>query len=208
MESINDIIANTYSVFPLIGQNRTEIHQLATEIAKLKPKNILEIGTQYGGTFNVFCKLASNKKISIDLPEGIHGGLPVWMTQQRNQYFLDNFNDVHFLSYDSHLQSTLDFAEGLLHDEKVDVLFIDGDHTYDGVEQDFNMYRRLVRPSGLIVFHDVNYMDFDDTCEVHQFWKDLCDDEEFVNNSKWEINHHCSWVPSRSVMGGIGVFVT
>jgi predicted O-methyltransferase YrrM len=37
----------------------------------------------------------------------------------------------------------------------LDVLFIDGDHTYDGVKADYQMYRPLVRKGGLIAFHDI-----------------------------------------------------
>jgi len=37
----------------------------------------------------------------------------------------------------------------------VDLLFIDGDHSYEGCRLDFEMYRDLVAPDGLIVFHDI-----------------------------------------------------
>ena len=40
--------------------------------------------------------------------------------------------------------------------EPLDLLFIDGDHSYDGVRADFELYGRLVRPGGLIALHDVN----------------------------------------------------
>ena len=40
---------------------------------------------------------------------------------------------------------------------KVDILFIDGDHTYKGVKQDFSNYEHLVRAGGFIVFDD--YLD-------------------------------------------------
>ena len=40
--------------------------------------------------------------------------------------------------------------------EKLDFLFIDGDHSYDGVKADFEMYAPMVRPGGLIAFHDIN----------------------------------------------------
>jgi hypothetical protein len=34
-------------------------------------------------------------------------------------------------------------------------LFIDGDHTYEGVRRDFEMYSPLVRKGGIIAFHDI-----------------------------------------------------
>ncbi len=36
-----------------------------------------------------------------------------------------------------------------------DLLFVDGDHSYRGVKRDFILYRDLVRPGGLMVFHDI-----------------------------------------------------
>ena len=37
----------------------------------------------------------------------------------------------------------------------LDLLFIDGDHSYEGVRDDFRGYRGLVAPGGLIAFHDI-----------------------------------------------------
>lgn len=38
----------------------------------------------------------------------------------------------------------------------IDVLHIDGDHSYDGVKSDFNIWVPAVRPGGIVMFHDVN----------------------------------------------------
>ncbi len=43
----------------------------------------------------------------------------------------------------------------LVGEERVDLLFLDGDHSYEGVRSDFLQYSPLVRPGGLIVFHDI-----------------------------------------------------
>lgn len=45
---------------------------------------------------------------------------------------------------------------GELEGRPVDLLFIDGDHDFAGVESDFLMYSRLVRPGGFLVFDDAN----------------------------------------------------
>jgi predicted O-methyltransferase YrrM len=37
----------------------------------------------------------------------------------------------------------------------VDFLFIDGDHRYEGVLADWRDYAPLVRPGGLVAFHDI-----------------------------------------------------
>lgn len=69
---------------------------------------------------------------------------------------------------DSHDNSTLEHLKSLLGGGSIDFLFIDGDHTYEGVKRDWEMYSPLVRPGGLVAFHDVagNY----ETTQVKRLW--------------------------------------
>jgi len=39
-------------------------------------------------------------------------------------------------------------------DRQIDLLFIDGDHTYEGVKRDWELFNPHVRPFGIVVFHD------------------------------------------------------
>ena len=41
-------------------------------------------------------------------------------------------------------------------DIKIDLLFIDGDHSYEGVKKDFELYSKLLSPSGIISIHDTD----------------------------------------------------
>jgi predicted O-methyltransferase YrrM len=55
----------------------------------------------------------------------------------------------------------------------VDFLFIDGDHQYEGVRKDYNLYSRLVRPGGLIAFHDIVPGDEELVGGVPRFWEEM-----------------------------------
>ncbi|MDQ7073504.1 MAG: class I SAM-dependent methyltransferase [Gammaproteobacteria bacterium] len=55
----------------------------------------------------------------------------------------------------------------------VDFLFIDGDHTAEGVTADFNDYKHLVRPGGIIAFHDIVEDQPLETNQVYHLWKNL-----------------------------------
>lgn len=44
----------------------------------------------------------------------------------------------------------------VLQDIKIDVLYIDGDHSYDGVKLDFDLYSKLISPKGIILIHDTD----------------------------------------------------
>ena len=72
-------------------------------------------------------------------------------------------------------------------------MFIDGDHRYAGVRDDFLTYRHLVREGGLVAFHDiVPYQGksaeggrFNPFIEVPQFWskiKPFYPAHEFIRN--------------------------
>lgn len=41
-------------------------------------------------------------------------------------------------------------------DIKIDFLFIDGDHSYEGVKTDFELYSKLLVDNGIIVIHDTD----------------------------------------------------
>jgi predicted O-methyltransferase YrrM len=69
----------------------------------------------------------------------------------------------------------------------VDFLFIDGDHTYEGVRADFEMYSVLVRPGGMLIFHDICKHKFAEqiNCHVDRFWQEVKNERralEFVHN--------------------------
>jgi hypothetical protein len=44
----------------------------------------------------------------------------------------------------------------VLQDIKIDVLFIDGDHSYEGVKLDFELYSKILSPKGIILIHDTD----------------------------------------------------
>ncbi|MBX5463721.1 MAG: class I SAM-dependent methyltransferase [Steroidobacteraceae bacterium] len=56
---------------------------------------------------------------------------------------------------------------------QADVAFIDADHSRQGVMNDYSLARKVVRPGGIIVFHDDNCLP---TVEVTQTLNDLCDE--------------------------------
>ena len=44
----------------------------------------------------------------------------------------------------------------VLQDIKIDVLFIDGDHSYEGVKLDFDLYSNILSDKGIIIIHDTD----------------------------------------------------
>jgi cephalosporin hydroxylase len=161
-------------------QMRSEILALANAVAALKPKRILEIGTARGGTLLIWSSLASEKVISCDL---VH--------REPQKSLLEALPpngsncQVKLLTGDSHATSFKQRVASELGGQKVDFLFIDGDHTVGGVAADYADYREFVRPGGIIAFHDIVEKQPFETNQVHQFWQQVKHDaphEEHIDN--------------------------
>jgi predicted O-methyltransferase YrrM len=170
-------------------QFRSEIQRLAELVHQQKPRTIVEIGTEKGGTLAIWCALADPKAtvVSIDLPGGIHGGgYPNWRTLIYRRFALPS-QTLHLLRADSHQSKTRDHLKTLLPPDGIDFLFIDGDHTYEGVKMDFDMYSPLVRKGGLVAFHDVSTHPAEKKCDVDKFWREVrtkFKSWEYIDNPK------------------------
>lgn len=142
---------------PHIHQDKEEFWVFLQYVLGIKPKIILELGASHGGTTLIWQEVSS-KVISLEYGKvlcpdhfsqsafGLAGGIP-------DTRF--NTDVVSFLVMDSHSTETLGFIKNLT--PQIDVLFIDGDHSYEGVKQDWEMYSPLVRSGGLVGFHDIMY---------------------------------------------------
>jgi predicted O-methyltransferase YrrM len=158
----------------LMGQVRSEILQLAKILQASPPRRSLEIGTNYGGTLLLLCELSTSdaKIISVDLPEGPFGGGYPRRKMPLFRRFARARQQLHLIRGDSHAARTKEEVLRILDGERLDYLFLDADHTYAGVQQDFRMYSPLVRSGGIVAFHDIVTYDPETKCEVGKFWNE------------------------------------
>ena len=169
------------------AQVYSEISQLLKLVDRIKPRVVLEIGTANGGTLFLFSRVASEDAtiISIDLPGGrFGGGYRKWREPLYRSFALLS-QKIYLLRGDSHKTETLEQVELVLQGRKVDFLFIDGDHTYEGVKRDFEMYSPLVGQGGMIAFHDIVSGPVKNVGGVPEFWRRVKDNhksEEIVND--------------------------
>lgn len=139
-------------------QQDEEILGLMRLLRERRPRTILEIGTDQGGTLFLWSRVAAPDAtlLAVDNhPLGALGTRSAWALVRRG--FARGRQRIHLLiPRDSHSTATVDEVRGILKGRTVDFLFIDGDHEYEGVRRDFELYEPLVAPGGLIAFHDVN----------------------------------------------------
>jgi predicted O-methyltransferase YrrM len=163
---------STFNIKPM--QIREEITELLQIVAANKPRFVLEVGTARGGTLFLLSRVASPNAsiISLDLPSGDFGGgyssqkIPFFKT------FAVQGQRIYFVRENSHLIQTFHLVEGILKENKLDLLFIDGDHTYNGVKKDFEMYSKLVKKGGMIALHDI-CVHSGSGCDVEKFWREI-----------------------------------
>jgi len=138
----NSLLLRPFTIKP--SQIYTEILSLAKIIHDLRPKTLLEIGTASGGSLFLFCQVAEPDAIviSVDLPGGpFGGGYPEWRIPLCKSFAKER-QRIHLIRADSHDPKTLEIVKKILGNSKLDFLFIDRDHTYEGVKRDFKMYLR------------------------------------------------------------------
>jgi predicted O-methyltransferase YrrM len=145
--------------------------ELLNILARRSPKYVLEIGTWDGGTLFLFAQIAAPDAtvISVDLPEE----LARWRIPFFKSFAKSPAQNVVVLRSDSHKMETVEKIRKIIGPHKLDFLFIDGDHTYEGVKKDFEMYSSLVGTGGLIAFHDIVEFPPNRRIEVSRFWNEI-----------------------------------
>lgn len=159
-------------------QKVSELAAFMALVADIEPSILVEIGSAGGGTLWAWQQIGVPRIIGVDLPSKGYDRL--------------ESHDAEIVFGDSHDPATRVALEALLEGAPIDVLFIDGDHSYEGVKQDYEMYAPLVRPGGVVAFHDICDHPYHAWCQVRRFWLQVEGDTEEI------ITEPFHW-------GGIGV---
>jgi predicted O-methyltransferase YrrM len=158
-------------------QKESEIRGLLAEVRRLRPRRILEIGSSAGGTLFLWTRAATDDAtiVSIDLPAGGLDDPEEAERLRRFERFRRGRQRLYLLRADSHAGLTQRRLAEILGGQALDFLFIDGDHSYDGVRRDFDDYTALVRPDGLVALHDVHPHSRGWGGDVPRFWREVRD---------------------------------
>lgn len=129
-------------------QIRAEMIALLNRLAAERPRYVCEIGMADGGTNCLLVHALPTVEFMLGIDVFVKGKL-------RLQHFASPRQRLRYIDGSSYLPATVERARTVLAGRQLDVLFIDGDHSYRGVCADFRSYRGFVRDGGLIVFHDI-----------------------------------------------------
>jgi predicted O-methyltransferase YrrM len=142
-------------------------------VSALQPKVVVELGTHNGISFAALCHAAEKcnldtKCFAVDTWQGdLHTkeyGAEVYVDLAA--YTIRRFPDSATL-----LRCYFADALSLFDDQSVDILHIDGLHTYEAVSEDFETWLPKVSRRGVVLFHDTEVRDAD--FGVWRFWSEV-----------------------------------
>lgn len=139
----------------------------------LRPRSIVELGTWRGMSYLAFCQAVGTlgldaRATAVDTWAGDHqaGALePEALTSLRA------VNDGKYAAFSTLVRATFDEAADGVPDGSVDLLHIDGLHTYEAVRHDFETWLPKMSRRGVVLFHDTAEMR--DDFGVYRFWAEV-----------------------------------
>ena len=136
-----------------LGDVETAI--LVTLVRSVNPKVMIEIGVQEGRTAKIILDNVPSldRYIGIDVPSGTEPTLGCQRSEVPRSAGVYAAPDPRFWLL---VRERGSLAVGPQDLELADVIFIDGDHSRAAVAHDSQLSRALVRPSGLVIWHDAN----------------------------------------------------
>ncbi len=127
-------------------------------VAACRPRLLVELGTHNGASYAAFCEALArfspdSRAYAVDTWQGDdhagHYGDEVYWNLRR-------FHDERFAGFSELLRCTFEEALPYFADASVDLLHIDGFHTYEAVRGDFEAWRPKLSDRAVVLFHDTN----------------------------------------------------
>ncbi len=143
-------------------------------LTNIKPKTVVELGTHWGTSFFAFCQAVKDNNLECDLfavdswkgdPHASFYGGEVYESVQKITSKYYSCLDIHLL------RMNFDDAIEKFADNSIDLLHIDGYHTYAAVRHDFEAWIGKVSANGVILFHDTS--EKKDDFGVFRFWDQI-----------------------------------
>jgi GT2 family glycosyltransferase len=168
------VVAN-FKPFPFANNSAWRGHlPFAAWLTRVfKPTVIVELGSHWGHSYFTFCQAVSEA----NLPTSCYA-VDTWQGDEHaGNYgdevfaFVDTHNKEHYAKFSHLLRMTFDDALDKIPDGTVELLHIDGLHTYEAVKHDFETWKVKLAPGAVVLFHDtyVREREFG----VWQLWEEL-----------------------------------
>lgn len=148
-------------------------------IEKLRPTLIVELGTHYGVSFFSFCEAAESYS-----PDTYVFAIDTWEGDRQAGYYKNEvYNKVYENRMKYHgqrssmLRCTFNEAAERFSERSIDLIHIDGLHTYEAVKNDFEIWKDKLKGNGTIMFHDWNVRE--QNFGVWKLWDEIKNDPHY-----------------------------
>jgi hypothetical protein len=181
MTSLGDLINMLDIGFEIDWQPHKKIESIWLEntpfaywlIKILRPRLLVELGTYTGASLTAFCQAINffgleTRCFGIDTFGGdAHAG------SYGDEVYdeLNNFCSAHYNAFCTLQRQTFDDARPYFESGEIDLLHMDGLHTYEAVKHDFEMWSDAVSDRGIVLFHATNIRR--DNFGVYKLWAKL-----------------------------------
>ncbi len=127
-------------------------------VASLRPDLVVELGTLNGVSFSAFCEAMRRDHIpgrcyAVDTWEGAESP---GMMDDATFTELGDFCRNEFGGIAELVRSTFDEALANFSDASIDLLHIDGPHSYDAIKEEFAKWLPRLSERGVVLLHDIN----------------------------------------------------
>jgi len=121
-----------------------------------RPRTIVELGSHSGVSYFAFCQAVAEEELAC----ACHA-VDTWQGDAHTKHYgpavyedFARFNGAHYAAFSTAHRCTFDEALPRFADGCVDILHIDGLHTYDAVKHDFESWGAKLSPRAVVLFHD------------------------------------------------------
>ena len=152
-------------------QYKWEFEKLLEIIGSRNLYSVLEIGADEGGSLWEWLRIMQSNNQGISGHLGVISDNAGRFSSNWFKWAEDKGQNITVWAEDSHAEDLPERVQWAMN--PLDMLFIDGDHSYEGAKQDFMKFGPLVKDGGLIVLHDILFTERHKECRVDLLWEEI-----------------------------------
>src|SRR3984893_6928331 len=143
-------------------------------VEALRPNLIVELGTHGGFSYFSLCQAVQSSHL-----DSRCYAVDTWKGDEHAGFYgeevfrqVEDHNRQHYLAFSTLIRSTFDEALPHFSDGSIDLLHIDGRHTFIDVKHDFSTWQLKLSERAVVLFHGTNVRQRN--FGVSKLWENLC----------------------------------